>query len=687
MQTTDDLDFQRLFEAAPVAMVVLDPELTIQQASDAYLAATNTTRHAILGRSLFDVFPDDPAEVTATGAADLHASLHRVIDDLVVDVMPIQRYAIRSAGEADRFETRFWAPTNAPVLNPDGSLAWILHRWDDVTAYVRERLDDPAQLDLAAGLALRHPEMEAQSVARHQLVTHNQALGAVLDSLDAIVIGCDDSGRTILHNQAARTLFALPEAATPDDRWQQQTELRDTGGRPLDADQHPARRILAGEHLRDVEILIRQPGRPVRHFLVNGRPVTLADRLTALFAMHEITLQRRAERLKQCELQVATILAKPEPADMIIANAVELVGSMLNWAAVEFWTIDDLGKVTRRQNCWHADESLAVPQQSQHTKGEGLAGRAWQRAEPIWVTDLTTDPITRDHSGRETLVSALAVPIPSGTAVLGTLIFYSDLHETPDDMRTAVLTGIAAHVGEFLERRRAARITTELERSRDEYISLVGHELRTPLTGIQSNAELLRTETDLTDDDRAQMLEVIDRRAHQLQDLVASLLDVAGTRAGHTALVVRRIDLAPLAHAAADTIRTSTSATIDVDTPPTVSIDADPDRLRDALGELLANAVTWAPGDSRIGVQVHAHQHSVTIAVSNTGPPIPTDNHERVFELFYRSDTLRHGGIPGTGLGLTLARAIIEQHHGTLTLSEPDEATTTFTIRLPRRSD
>ncbi|GIE89684.1 Histidine kinase-, DNA gyrase B-, and HSP90-like ATPase [Actinoplanes regularis] len=71
-------------------------------------------------------------------------------------------------------------------------------------------------------------------------------------------------------------------------------------------------------------------------------------------------------------------------------------------------------------------------------------------------------------------------------------------------------------------------------------------------------------------------------------------------------------------------------------------------------------------------------------AIMADPPRIPADQCEQIFDLFYRNDAIRHGGIPGSGLGLTLARAIAEQHNGTLAVSESDEATTTFTIRLPR---
>ncbi|MEU4419937.1 HAMP domain-containing sensor histidine kinase [Actinoplanes sp. NPDC024001] len=256
-----------------------------------------------------------------------------------------------------------------------------------------------------------------------------------------------------------------------------------------------------------------------------------------------------------------------------------------------------------------------------------------------------------------------------------------------DDMRAAILTSIAAHLGQFLERRRADLSTTALEHSRDEYITLVGHELRTPLTGIQANAEILRDEPDMPSDERQQMLEVIHRRVGDLQQLVARLLDVAGTRAGHVRLQIQRIDLTEVIGAAARAARGATAAGITVDAPTPVIVYADPDRIRDAVDELLRNAGTWAPDDSTITIAVGGDRRVAAVTVSNTGPGIPADQHARVFDLFYRSDTLRHGGVPGSGLGLTLARAIIEQHQGTLTLSAPDAAATSFTIRLPRGVD
>ena len=131
-------DFQALFEAAPGLYLVLTPELTIVAASDAYLAATMTRRDEVLGRHLFDVFPDNPDDPEATGVRNLRASLDRVLAERRPDTMPVQKYDIRRpAAEGGTFEERHWSPVNSPVLGPGGEVRYIIHRVEDVTDYVR----------------------------------------------------------------------------------------------------------------------------------------------------------------------------------------------------------------------------------------------------------------------------------------------------------------------------------------------------------------------------------------------------------------------------------------------------------------------------------------------------------------------------------------------------------------------
>src|SRR5437870_512376 len=122
-------DFRALFEAAPGLYLVLDPDLCIVAVSDAYLAATMTKRDEIIGRGIFDVFPDNPDDPAATGESNLRTSLERVRRHCVVDTMAVQKYDIRRpAEEGGGFEVRYWSPVNSPVLDKRRQLRYIVHR-------------------------------------------------------------------------------------------------------------------------------------------------------------------------------------------------------------------------------------------------------------------------------------------------------------------------------------------------------------------------------------------------------------------------------------------------------------------------------------------------------------------------------------------------------------------------------
>jgi len=123
-----------LFEAAPGSYLVLTPDLHIVAASDAYLQATMTKRDEILGRHLFDVFPDNPDDKDATGVRHLRASLQRVLTSKAPDAMAVQKYDIRRPeSEGGGFEERYWSPVNSPVFHGGPDVSYIIHRVEDVT--------------------------------------------------------------------------------------------------------------------------------------------------------------------------------------------------------------------------------------------------------------------------------------------------------------------------------------------------------------------------------------------------------------------------------------------------------------------------------------------------------------------------------------------------------------------------
>src|SRR5579863_7076444 len=131
-------DYRLLFQAAPTPFLVLSPQLTIVGVTDSYLRATMTRRDDIMGKGIFDVFPDNPGDPDATGERNLRASLRRVLDTLQPHQMAIQKYDIRQpAEEGGGWEERHWSPVNVPVLDSNGNLAYVIHRVEDVTSLVK----------------------------------------------------------------------------------------------------------------------------------------------------------------------------------------------------------------------------------------------------------------------------------------------------------------------------------------------------------------------------------------------------------------------------------------------------------------------------------------------------------------------------------------------------------------------
>lgn len=178
-------DFRFLFEAAPDLYLVLNRDLNIVAVSDAYLRATMTGRETILGRGIFDVFPDNPDDPSATGVANLRASLDRVQRERVADVMAVQKYDVRRPeAEGGGFEERYWSPVNCPVLGDDQQLLYIIHRVEDVTEFIQLRQQHNEDLQRAAALENRAEQMEAEIYRRaQQLQESNKQLRALNEEL------------------------------------------------------------------------------------------------------------------------------------------------------------------------------------------------------------------------------------------------------------------------------------------------------------------------------------------------------------------------------------------------------------------------------------------------------------------------------------------------------------------------
>ncbi len=175
--------YRTLFEASPSRYLILDRDLVIVSVTDSYLEATMTERDQILGRSLFEVFPDNPDLPDATGVANLKRSLGIVLATGKPHKMAVQRYDIRTPDDPHTFEVRHWSPVNTPVLDSTGSVALIVHQVEDVAAFVQ--------------LHASHEE----KFAAHQL------LQAIIEAMPDGVVVANEKGEIVLVNAMSEEIF------------------------------------------------------------------------------------------------------------------------------------------------------------------------------------------------------------------------------------------------------------------------------------------------------------------------------------------------------------------------------------------------------------------------------------------------------------------------------------------------
>lgn len=238
---------------------------------------------------------------------------------------------------------------------------------------------------------------------------------------------------------------------------------------------------------------------------------------------------------------------------------------------------------------------------------------------------------------------------------------------------------------------REARLT-ELDRLKSEFVSSVSHELRTPLTTIKTFTRLLLRGRH-TEDEKREYLEAIAQECDRQIDLVVNLLDLSRIEAGAFNLSLKVVDAGEvlqavrtaMSHAAAMR-RQELRLVLAEDLPP---VEADASALRRVLTGLVENAIKYTPDDGQI--TLHAARDEtpsgvLTIGISDSGRGIATEDLPHVFEKFYRgraSSADEAADAPGVGLGLYLARVMVERMNGSLAVESLDGQGSTFTVRLP----
>jgi PAS domain S-box-containing protein len=316
--------------------------------------------------------------------------------------------------------------------------------------------------------------------------------------------------------------------------------------------------------------------------------------------------------------------------------------------------------------------------QEEHHILDGLrAGRRIEHHETVRITKdgrrievaLTISPI-RDRDGQ----------------IIGASKIMRDITERVRIERS--LQQLLVERSQLLESERAARSQAErLSAAKDEFLALLSHELRTPLSAILGWTQVLRRSTSKSED-LANGLEVIERNARAQTRLVEDLLDIHRITAGQMRLDVQPVMPYVFVQAAVESARPAADARgVRIESildPAAGPVSGDVNRLQQVVWNLVSNAIKFTPRGGRVQVVLRRVDSQVEISVIDTGVGIDANFLPHVFERFRQADassTRKHGGL---GLGLAIAKSIVELHGGTATASSPGEGQgATFIVQLP----
>ena len=228
-------------------------------------------------------------------------------------------------------------------------------------------------------------------------------------------------------------------------------------------------------------------------------------------------------------------------------------------------------------------------------------------------------------------------------------------------------------------------IYMETEPLKDDLFSVASHELRTPLTVLKLQTQLLHKRLARQGlYECVALLGQMEAQIQRLERLNGDLFNVSSRQTGRLAYVEESVDLNKLLHESAEVMhQMHPTHTIVVRRVATTSLVGDTDRLGQVFSNLLSNAIKYSPFADTVEVEIRSSAEAITISVRDHGIGIPQEQHERIFERFYRAIDASRQGFPGLGIGLYLVAEIIKQHGGTIRVESAMGQGSTFHVVLP----
>jgi two-component system sensor histidine kinase KdpD len=280
-----------------------------------------------------------------------------------------------------------------------------------------------------------------------------------------------------------------------------------------------------------------------------------------------------------------------------------------------------------------------------------------------------------------TVGDAVAVPVRLGNHIIGSLAMTSAPPSAAVRDSVASLLAINYERARALDRATAAEAGRRHEEFRSSLLDGLAHDLKTPLSAIRTCITRLITIPPRTEEVRQELLSIIDQESERLQVSIAEAIELARIQSKELKLDRKRIEIPELIDSALAELRDGESGRYEVEGPG-LEVEVDADVMRQALRQVLENARKYSPPGSPVKIEVAQKSGKASITVLDRGAGFASDEIDRIFEKFYRGKRGRDT-VEGTGMGLAIARSIVEAHGGKIRASNRADGGAAIEIALP----
>lgn len=692
----------KALETAPNMYLILSPDLYILTASDLYLQATETTRENIVGKHIFEAFPDNPNLPDADGVQNINASLQTVLRTKKPDKMRVQRYDVPDMDNPGNFIQRYWDPSHTPVLDSDGNISYIIQLATNVTDKIlserallkshMEQLETTEQIKalnaelLAANMDLRETQQQLNILnsqleervakrthdlaqANEEQVAVNEEMAATNEELVEIQQHLEESNREMAAS-ASRLRMAVEstglgtwEYLPTSENLYWSKECRNIFGlsedEPIDFNTytrhiHPDDQEWVMARISDsiqpestgrYEIshrIIRFDNNEVRW--VNAQGTVEFEQDIAVRFMGTVLDITDLKQVEEKSARLAAIVASSD--DAIISKTLDSVIMTWNDAAERIFG-------------YTADEMI----------GESIyklipADR--HDEEPMILSRLTNgeriehfETIRQTKDGRLIDVSLTISPIKDSR---GNLI------------------GLSKIARDISERKQD-------EARKNDFIGMVSHELKTPLTSLTAILQVLNNKLKRADD--AFVPEALSRanlQVKRMSTMINGFLNISRLESGKIQINKQPFIIGDLIIEVIGEINlTGPAHIIELQKCDKVVLQADREKISSVLVNLLSNAVKYSPKGSKIQVDCSLQDNKVCVSVTDEGLGISAEDCEHIFDRYYRVESNHTRHISGFGIGLYLSAEIIQRHDGEIWVESERGKGSTFFFTLPAK--